>query len=70
MQDNLDSITGWSTANNMNLNPKKGTVKVNQWLNWFPLHHPYRPYRPNCSKQIGRSRIRSFVFAMFSSSHA
>ena len=45
-------------------------VYRNRWLNWFPEHHPDRPYRPNCSNQIGRSRIRSFVFAMFSSSHA
>ena len=44
-------------------------VYHNQWLNWFPQHHPDRPYRPNCSNQIGRSRTRSFVFAMFPSSH-
>ena len=26
-------------------------VYRNRWLNWFPEHHPDRPYRPNCSMQ-------------------
>ena len=43
-------------------------VYRNQWSNWFSYHH--HPYRPNCFNQFGRFRIRSFIFAMFSSSHA